>query len=274
MTNIIPLSCADESMFANSGHAVDIGHAHVEQHAARLQPRRFLQKFMAALEQADGVAAGSQHEGQRPAGRIVIVDHMEGLGLLMRIFGSVFGENVGEAVLLVQNEKRAGPYRDTIAAGRLPATRGRTDHRRHCSRAALMLTSPPGRIIILESLSMMERCMTNPAHVMVLGLLASGCVTDTPADASPSPTETRRLPGTGGIMAPPSDPEAAIRSEFAAIERKGTAQAYALFARRHPGHALAEEARRRAAALDGQAPRHGDPAPCPGGDPRNCQTSS
>ncbi|WP_311268945.1 hypothetical protein [Sphingobium sp. WCS2017Hpa-17] len=116
--------------------------------------------------------------------------------------------------------------------------------------------------------------MTNPAHVMVLGLLASGCVTDTSADASAPPAETRRLPGTGGIMAPPSDPEAAIRSEFAAIERKGTAQAYALFAHRHPDHALADEARRRAATLDAKAPRTANPTPCPEDDPRNCAPAS
>lgn len=121
---------------------------------------------------------------------------------------------------------------------------------------------------------MMGRFMANPAHVMLLGLLASGCVNDTHADASAPPAEARRLPGTGGIMAPPSDPDAAIRSEFAAIERKGTAQAYALFAQRHPDHALADEARRRAAALDARIPRNATPSSCPGGDPRNCGPSS
>lgn len=116
--------------------------------------------------------------------------------------------------------------------------------------------------------------MTNPAHVMLFGLLAGGCVNDTRADESPPPSETHRLPGTGGIMAPPSDPDAAIRSEFAAIERRGTAQAYALFAQRHPDHALADEARRRAAALQAKTPYPANATSCPGGDSRNCEPSS
>lgn len=116
--------------------------------------------------------------------------------------------------------------------------------------------------------------MTNPAHVLILSLLANGCVSDTQADEPAPPTETRRLPGTGGIMAPPADPEDAIRSEFAAIERKGTAQAYTLFAQRHPGHRLADEASRRAAALGAKSPHKGDSIPCPDADRRNCDTTS
>ncbi|WP_088182257.1 hypothetical protein [Sphingobium sp. Z007] len=97
---------------------------------------------------------------------------------------------------------------------------------------------------------------------------------DAPADGAPPLAERRRLPGTGGIMAPPSDSEAAIRSEFAAVEQKDSASAYDIFAQRHPAHSLAAEARRRAAAMDAKAPRRTDPAPCPGADMRNCKPPS
>lgn len=52
-------------------------------------------------------------------------------------------------------------------------------------------------------------------------------------------------------MAPPGDAEAAIRSEFAEVERRATREAYAIFAQRHAGHPLAKEAERRAATMGG-----------------------
>lgn len=63
------------------------------------------------------------------------------------------------------------------------------------------------------------------------------------------PSGMKAPPGTGGIMPAPGDAEAAVRSEFAGIERMGTAEAYALFAERHPDHPLGHEAARRAASL-------------------------
>lgn len=116
--------------------------------------------------------------------------------------------------------------------------------------------------------------MTNHAHVLLIGLLTNACVNDPPEEGTPVPIEQRRLPGTGGIMAPPSDPEEAIRSEFATVERKGTAQAYTIFAQRHPAHPLAQEAMRRAVALDAKSPPRTDPAPCPNADPHNCDPKS
>ena len=50
-------------------------------------------------------------------------------------------------------------------------------------------------------------------------------------------------------MQPPPDPEAAIRAEFATLAAQNTVEAFELFIARHPDHALAEEARRRIAAL-------------------------
>lgn len=63
-----------------------------------------------------------------------------------------------------------------------------------------------------------------------------------------SPT-LRAPPGTGGIMAAPGDAEKAVREQFGDAERRGSPQAYILFAERHPDHPLAREARRRSAAL-------------------------
>lgn len=112
--------------------------------------------------------------------------------------------------------------------------------------------------------------MANHAHFMMIGLLAGGCVDDVHADGTAASVESRRLPGTGGVMPPPADPEQAIRSEYAAAEQKDTADAYALFAARHPGHRLAQEAARRAAARTPKASHDSHSAPCPGGDRRNC----
>lgn len=84
--------------------------------------------------------------------------------------------------------------------------------------------------------------------------MAAGCAqaderraSDTRVPALPS--GTKAPPGTGGIMLPPGDAEVAVRSEFAGIEHKGTAEAYTLFAERHPDHPLGREAARRAALI-------------------------
>lgn len=58
-----------------------------------------------------------------------------------------------------------------------------------------------------------------------------------PAEAGNGP------PGTGGIMTPAPDGEAAIRKEYAGVVAKNTSEAYELFIRRHPDHPLADEAR-------------------------------
>ncbi len=91
---------------------------------------------------------------------------------------------------------------------------------------------------------------------VVLGLLAAACANEAPVAASGQPARgaaKKEMPaGFAGVMAPPGDAEEAIRSEFAHIEAQGTAAAYTLFAERHPGHSLAQEAARRAAALKAQ----------------------
>jgi len=50
--------------------------------------------------------------------------------------------------------------------------------------------------------------------------------------------------GTGGIMLPPPDVDAAVRSELARAKEKNTRAALERFIRRHPGHPLVEDARR------------------------------
>ncbi len=49
--------------------------------------------------------------------------------------------------------------------------------------------------------------------------------------------------GTGGIMTPAPDSEAAVQSEYDGVTRKGTREAYERFIRRHPEHPLAQKAR-------------------------------
>ncbi len=49
--------------------------------------------------------------------------------------------------------------------------------------------------------------------------------------------------GTGGIMTPAPDAEAAVQSEYDRVIRKGTREAYERFIRRHPQHPLAKKAR-------------------------------
>jgi hypothetical protein len=54
----------------------------------------------------------------------------------------------------------------------------------------------------------------------------------------------------GQDMLPPPDTEAAVQSEYARVEAKGTREAYERFIRRHPEHPLVEKAR-EALAKDG-----------------------
>lgn len=54
--------------------------------------------------------------------------------------------------------------------------------------------------------------------------------------------------GTGGIMTPAPDAEAAVQAEFDGVTRKGTREAYERFIRRHPAHPLAQKAREMLAA--------------------------
>ena len=77
-------------------------------------------------------------------------------------------------------------------------------------------------------------------------LALSACA---PAPATEPPVLDRGG-GRSTDHVPSADPETAVREEFALAERRGTAEAYRLFAVRHPDHALAAEARRRAEALD------------------------
>ncbi|MCA1441399.1 hypothetical protein I6F07_14465 [Ensifer sp. IC4062] len=58
-------------------------------------------------------------------------------------------------------------------------------------------------------------------------------------------TSVQGAPKTGGVeMQEPPDPEVAVRSEFARVKAENTVEAYERFIRRHPDHALAEEARK------------------------------
>lgn len=75
-----------------------------------------------------------------------------------------------------------------------------------------------------------------------------GAVTDEPQQ--PRPVGEDRGGGHSPDHVPARDPEIAVREEFALAESRGTAEAYRLFAARHPDHALAAEARRRAEALE------------------------
>ena len=49
--------------------------------------------------------------------------------------------------------------------------------------------------------------------------------------------------GTGGIMTPAPDAEAAVQAEYDGVTRKGTREAYERFIRRHPEQPLAQKAR-------------------------------
>lgn len=47
-----------------------------------------------------------------------------------------------------------------------------------------------------------------------------------------------------------NDPDLAVQREFEHLAAQGTAEAYKLFISRHPGHRLAEEARKRLKELE------------------------
>lgn len=73
-------------------------------------------------------------------------------------------------------------------------------------------------------------------------------------------------PGSGtGEVPRARDGDIAIAEELCAARKKATAEAYDLFLARHPGHPLAEEARRERAQLAaGRAPAAPDAPPCGG----------
>ncbi|MDK1493638.1 hypothetical protein QN219_26955 [Sinorhizobium sp. 7-81] len=67
-----------------------------------------------------------------------------------------------------------------------------------------------------------------------LAILAMGLSTSLPSATN-----------AGGVqMQKPPDPETAVRSEFERVKAKNTVEAYERFIRRHPDHALADEARK------------------------------
>ncbi|WP_331376360.1 hypothetical protein [Sinorhizobium chiapasense] len=58
-------------------------------------------------------------------------------------------------------------------------------------------------------------------------------------------TSVQGVKKAGGVeMQKPPDPEVAVRSEFERVKAKNTVEAYERFIRRHPDHALVEEARK------------------------------
>ena len=80
-------------------------------------------------------------------------------------------------------------------------------------------------------------------------MLAAGLLTILAGTVDIVSTSSAKQGETGGIMQPPPDYEAVIRSEFATFEQRGTVEAYELFIARHPDHPLAEKARARIAQL-------------------------
>ncbi|MDO7834116.1 hypothetical protein Q4610_03570 [Sphingobium sp. HBC34] len=111
------------------------------------------------------------------------------------------------------------------------------------SRAAMLLRAPLAAILVSGG--------ATPAIAGSAGQ-STAQPTAQSTDVPPLPAGAHAPPGTGGIMAAPGDAEAAIRAEFAAMEQRGTADAYRLFAARHPGHPLARTAVLRADALADQ----------------------
>ena len=90
--------------------------------------------------------------------------------------------------------------------------------------------------------------------VLIAGCLSlSACAAARPA--APRQQSYEAPPGTGGIMRPPGDPEVAVREQFEDAQRRNSEAAYRLFAERHPGHALARVAERRAERLRQDGPR-------------------
>lgn len=95
----------------------------------------------------------------------------------------------------------------------------------------------------------MDRTAFGIAALAAAALSAcGGAVTGKPQQ--PRPPGEDRSGGHSPDHTPARDPEIAVREEFALAERRGDAEAYRLFAARHPEHALAAEARRRAEALE------------------------
>lgn len=85
-----------------------------------------------------------------------------------------------------------------------------------------------------------------PISAVVPALVLAACGGEIPAGRAPEIGQARSSdepPYAGG--------DEAVQWEFEAAEKAGTAAAYRLFAERHPQHARAAEARRRAAALEG-----------------------
>lgn len=76
-------------------------------------------------------------------------------------------------------------------------------------------------------------------------LLAAALAGTSAADAAMS----RQRPVRSADLPRPRDGDIAIREELDAARRAGTLAAYDLFLARHPGHALAEVARREREAL-------------------------
>lgn len=71
------------------------------------------------------------------------------------------------------------------------------------------------------------------AQLLVLGFTAM----------SPTMAQGAMKP-SGADMQKPPDYERAVRSEFEAARAENTVEAYERFIRRHPGHALVEDARK------------------------------
>ncbi|NRP72704.1 hypothetical protein ILFOPFJJ_03603 [Ensifer psoraleae] len=67
-----------------------------------------------------------------------------------------------------------------------------------------------------------------------LAVLAMGLSTSVPSATNAGEVQ----------MQEPPDPDTAVRSEFERVKAKNTVEAYERFIRRHPDHALADEARR------------------------------
>jgi hypothetical protein len=61
--------------------------------------------------------------------------------------------------------------------------------------------------------------------------------------AGPGPHAHAQISTQGQDMLPPPVIEAAVQSEYARVQAKGTREAYERFIRRHPDHPLAVKAR-------------------------------
>lgn len=59
------------------------------------------------------------------------------------------------------------------------------------------------------------------------------------------PDVAQAKPATGGIMQKGPDIEAAVRNEYARVQREGSREAFEIFIARHPGHPLVEDAQKQ-----------------------------